>query len=303
MSVVIGRKKMAEAATLIGAGESVVLTIDNGGTNTRVARGGEQLGRIEAYKTPRDYGQAIRNLAATAAVLLDGKRPDAVGFSVAGKVEDGRIVSAGELQANGWTGRPFAEDVASELGVSPERVVLLNDCAAGANAERTARQPKDGDTGAFMVLSTGFGGALYTRDELIADEPGHYYLRDGAVCGDGQEGHIEAHIGGAGIARKYGVRGENIPHDDPRWQEIKGDFHEGMARTLTRYKNDYGRELQVVGFTGSVALGGPDMLGDLRRNLNARLGSNAPRIDEAVYRDESGLYGAAFAAYELLRTA
>lgn len=294
---------MTEAASLIGAREPVVLTVDNGGTNTRVARGGETIAQIEAYATPQDYNAAITRLAAAARLLLGARRPDAVGFSIAGKVENGRIVSAGELQRYGWTGRPFAEDVAAELGVSPDRVVLLNDCAAGANAERTARQPKEGEAGAFMVLSTGFGSGLYTQTELIADEPGHYYLKPGAICGDGQEGHIEAHIGGAGIARKYGVRGEHIPHHDARWQEIKGDFHEGVARTLARYEGDLGMPLRVIGFTGSVALGGPNMLGDLQLDLDAQHGSSAPHIEEAVYRDESGLYGAAFAADELLRAA
>jgi predicted NBD/HSP70 family sugar kinase len=283
--------------------EAVVLTVDNGATNTRIARGGESIDQIEAYTTPQDYDQAVGRIAATARVVLNGRRPDAVGFSVAGKVENGRIVSAGQLQEYGWTGRPFAADVAEELGVSPDRVVLLNDCAAGANAERTARQPKDGETSAFMVLSTGFGGALYTSSELIADEPGHQYLKPGAVCGDGEEGHMEAHVSGSGIARKFGVRGEHIPHDDPRWQEVKGDFHESMAHTLARYEGDYGMTLQTVGFTGSVALGGPDMLGGLQRDLDVRMGGNAPRIEGAVYRDESGLYGAAFAADEVLRTA
>jgi predicted NBD/HSP70 family sugar kinase len=285
------------------AAEAVLLTVDNGGTNTRVARGGENIELIEAYTTPRDYDQAIGRIAAAARVVLNGRRPDAVGFSVAGKVEAGRIVSAGQLQEYGWTGRPFAADVAEELGISPDRVVLLNDCAAGANAERTARQPKDGVAGSFMVLSTGFGGALYTRRKLIADEPGHHYLKPGAVCGDGEDGHMEAHVSGSGIARKFGVRGEHMPHADPRWQEVKGDFHESIACTLARYERDYGITLQTIGFTGAVALSGPDMLGGLQRDLSARMGDAAPRIEEAVFRDESGLYGAAFAADEVLRAA
>lgn len=290
---------MSEAATLIGAREPIILTVDNGGTNTRIARGGKSIDAIEAYATPKDYDQAIGKLAATARILLDGRRPDAVGFSVAGKVEDGRIVSAGELQSNGWAGKPFAEDVAAELGIAAHNIVLLNDCAAGANAELTAR--RSDEDGAFIVLSTGFGAALYTKNGLIADEPGHYYLKEGAICGDGEEGHIEAHIGGAGITRKYGMRGEDIPHSDPRWQEIKADFHEGMAMTLHRYENDLNIAVRTIGFTGSVALGGPNMLSDLQQDLDNRMGERAPLIEQAIYRDESGLYGAAFAADELLR--
>lgn len=299
-------------AELIGSREPVVLAVDNGGTNTRIARGSENIDRIEAYPTPQSYDQAVGQIAATARVVLNGRRPDAVGFSVAGKVEEGRIVSAGQLQEYRWTGRPFAADVAEELGVSPDRVILLNDCAAGANAERTVRQPKGGEAGAFMVLSTGFGAALYTRGELIADEPGHHYLKPGAICGDGEEGHMEAHISGSGMERKFGLPDERtgghpfLLNDDPRWKEVRSDFHESMARTLARWKSEYGFDglaLRTIGFTGSVALRGPDLLGGLQRDLGARMAFMTPTVEEAVYRDESGLYGAAFAASDMLHAA
>ncbi|HEV7454103.1 MAG TPA: hypothetical protein VGO07_02485, partial [Candidatus Saccharimonadales bacterium] len=122
-------------------------------------------------------------------------------------------------------------------------------------------------------------------------------------CGDGQEGHIEAHISGSGIAQKYGVRAEHIPHRDPRWQEIKGDFHDGIVQTLDRYQAELGLWLQTIGFTGSVALRGPNMLGGLQQHLYDHFGDRAPRIEKAIYLDESGLYGAAFAARALLKTA
>jgi len=283
--------------------EALVLTVDNGGTRTRLAQGGKNITQIETYETPKDYDQAVGQIAAKARIVLGGNRPDAIGFSIAGKVEGGQIVSAGQLQEYGWVGRPFAADVAEELGVDPARIVLLNDCAAGANAERVARRPKDGEMGAFMVLSTGFGGALYTSNELIADEPGHHYLRPGAVCGDGEDGHMEAHVSGSGIERKFGVRGEHIPHDDPRWHEVRGDFYNSMDLTLARYEVEYGAVPQTIGFTGSVALGGPHLLSGLQRDLDARMGGAAPRIEQAVYRDESGLYGAAFAAGVALQAA
>jgi predicted NBD/HSP70 family sugar kinase len=298
-----GGRDMAEAATLIGIAEPVILTVDNGGTNTRLALGAEEINHIEAYPTPVSYDEAIGKLAATASCLLQGKTLDAVGVGIAGATTDRRLTQAGKLQENGWCGRPFTEDVAAALGVPIDRVVLLNDCVAGANAERVARQPGPDETGSFMVLSTGLGGALYTADELIPDEPGHQYLKPGALCGDGAEGHVEAHIGGAGIAKKFGVRGEHIPHDDPRWREIKGDFHEGIAQMLERYRDDLGLTLRTIGFTGSVVLGGPDMMGGLQRSLRTVFGSLAPQITEAIYRDKSGLYGAKFAADGLLKAA
>lgn len=281
--------------------EALILTVDNGGTNTRVARGDEDITFIDAYETPRNYYEAIGQIGAAARFVLGDKRPDAVGISIAGKVEDGRIVQAGRLQEYGWLNCPFTNDVASELEISPDRIVLLNDCAAGANAERGTRQLNDDESGAFMVLSTGFGGALYTSKELIADEPGHHFLRLGAICGDLADGHIEGFISGSGIERNHGVRGEDIPHDDPLWGEIKDDFHDSMVFTLSRYEKEHGIRPRVIGFTGSVALGGPTMLQDLQLALISRMGEKAPKIEEAIYRDRSGLYGAAFAADELLR--
>jgi predicted NBD/HSP70 family sugar kinase len=298
------RSGMAEAATLIGIAEPVILTVDNGGTATRVAEGAEEITRIETYPTPVSYDEAIGRLAIATDHVLESRTPDIVSFSIAAAVANGRLTSAGELEENGWCGLPFAENVAASLGIAVERVLLLNDCVAGANAERIARRLQAGKAGAFMTLSTGLGGALYTNipgKELIPDEPGHHFLKPGAKCGDGAEGHIEAHISGSGIARKYSERGEDIPHDDPRWQEIKDDFHTAIAQTLDRYKGDLGLTLQRIGFTGSVVLRGPDMMGGLQRSLDDKLGDQAPQITEAVYRDKSGLYGAAFAAKARLK--
>jgi predicted NBD/HSP70 family sugar kinase len=158
--------------------EAVVLTIDKGGTNTRVAaKSGERIGRIESYYTPRKYKQAVGHIAATSQVVLDGRRPDVIGISIAAKTKNGLLISGGQLQEYGYIGHNIGEDVADEMGVAHDRVVVLNDCRAGAKAEQTARQPKDGEAGAFMVLSTGFGGSPYTSGELIDDEPGHEDLK------------------------------------------------------------------------------------------------------------------------------
>lgn len=295
---------MAESATVIGVREPILLTVDLGGTNMRAARGGEYIkpDAIEYRRTPRDYAEAIGMLALMGREVLQDDKADCVGICIAAAPdENGTIRQAGELHS--WVGKPITQDIASELGISSDRVVLLNDCVAGAYAERVARKPKDGEMGSFDTLSTGFGATLYTRDKLIPDEPGHHHLRYGAICGDGVDGHIEAHIGGAGIARKFGVPPENIPHNNPWWQEIKRDFHNSMTLTLERYEQTYGKMPGMIGFTGSVALGGPNMLDDLQQDLTTRFGNKAPHIEEAIYRADSGLYGAAFAADELLRSA
>jgi predicted NBD/HSP70 family sugar kinase len=296
---------MAEIAPVIGLYEPAIVTIDNGGTNTRVAgyRDGEVSAHKLVYATPHDYDQAIRRAAQSALMVLNGRSIDAVGFSVAGRIDDEgkRVVSAGQLQAYGWTGRPFAEDVASELGVPSDRIVLLNDCVAGASAERKVRALKGDEAGAFGVLSTGYGLSPYTATRLIPDEAGHYFLKEGAICGCGKDGCMEAHIAGSGIRNKFKRPAEEIPWGDSAWKIIKEDFGESVYLTLERYKSELGISVGIIGFTGAVALGGPRMLEDLQRDLTNRLHTQAPYIEQAVYKDDSGLYGAAFAAEAVLK--
>jgi predicted NBD/HSP70 family sugar kinase len=292
---------MRESPALIGVHEPFVLAVDLGGSNTRLTRkDGERIGRVTKYDTPVDYERALTTLAVQTQVLFGGRRPDAVGIGVAAKVAHGRLVSAGKLEENGWIDLPFAEDVAAALDVPAGYLLLDNDANAGADAERRARL--NVQMGAFLADGTGLGGAWYFPEGTIPDEPGHYDLKPGALCGCGQDGHIEAHIGGAGIEAKYGQRGETIPHSDPRWREITQDFQDGIGLTLVRYEGE-GRYPEVVSFTGSVVLGGPNLLGGLRDSLQLQLGDQAPRIEEAVYGADSALYGMAFAAADLLRAA
>lgn len=278
-----------------------ILTFDNGGTKTRVAlmSGPLMVGEVLQYPTPHAYQQAMEQFTVARDKLMGKRGPDAVGFSIAGAVEAGRIVLAGQLQANGWVGKPFAQDVATALNVSEAQIALLNDCVAGANAERIARQPKEGDAGAFLAISTGVGGALYTANEVYPDEPGHKFLRAGAICGCGEDGHLEAHVSGSGIERQFGRRGEDIPAGDPIWQGVKRDLADGLYMTLMRYEDELGLAVGTIGFAGSVALGGPRILESLQKDLLGMLGERTPLIARAHYLDESGLYGAAFAAADV----
>lgn len=281
--------------------EPLILSVDQGGSRTRLASlSGEMIKRIEEYPTPNYSQEAIGKLAATSSIVLDGKKPDTIGLSVAGNVMGNHIVSAGELKNKGWVDQDIVKEIAEAIGVDPDNIAILNDCAAGATAERVANNLPPEEVGAFMVLSTGFGGALYKGTELIPDEPGHYHLAYGAICGCKKDGCIEAHVSGSGIARKYGQPGENILHTDKLWLKIKGDFHESMALTLERYKK-LGISPQIIGFAGSVAINGPSMLVDLQRAMSDKFSNKAPKICEAVYGEESGLYGAAFAAGEILK--
>lgn len=254
-------------------------------------------------RTPDTYNDAIEKIGAAVSSLTGGKRPDAVGFGVAGQLDNtGVMAKAGKLTEYGWVGKNVVLDIAEVLGVDPANVAGANDVKAAAKGEQTVRnkRPDPYSLEALYTISTGLGGALYRPDEIIPDEPGHEFLRAGAVCGCGYDGCLEAHVSGSGIERKYGMRGEKIPRTDPTWDAVRSDLVEGFSGMLARYETTFGESPTRLSFYGSVALKGPQILEGLQTGLQEIHGPNTPEISAAAFGDNSGLHGAYFMAQETL---
>lgn len=287
------------APSLIGIAEPTIVTADFGGTYSTILEGERLMQpgtKILRYETPKSYDQAIEQIGMRTAALLGRKRLDGFGFGAAGKIVDGVVKTAGQLAEYGWVGRDVTNDIAAALGIDSAFVVGLNDVEAAAKAEQTARKAEqDGPEGIF-TLSTGFGGAIYTQEKIITDEPGHKFLEYGVQCGCGNNGCIEAHISGSGIKRKYGTAAEDIPANDSRWVLIKKDVIAALDLTLSRYGIE-GHTLKRLSFYGSVALKGPEMLAAITEGM-ADTFIEAPEVAPATYGENSGLFGAYYAVRE-----
>ncbi|HSX47036.1 MAG TPA: ROK family protein [Patescibacteria group bacterium] len=293
--------------TPIGTAEPFIIAVDNGGTNTRVeARlGNQRLGDMVDYGTPHNYDTAVATLAEAATSLAQTEdRPiDAIGFAVAGEIsQDGdRLVRAGELNDYGWVLRPFQTDIANAIGLEAGRVVLLNDCVAAAKAQQVHNQRIRSDLYAYVsAISTGFGGAGFDGNRLIADEPGHEFLRSGAICGCGQDGCAEAHISGSGIERNRGIRAENLPA--AQWEEVTADAVDAYAQLLKRLDEQFDLTPKTLYYFGSVAVNAPGLLAGISKGLLARRYELPilPNIAFATHGEDSGIVGAGDAAIELI---
>ncbi len=296
-----------EAANLIGVAEPIVAAVDNGGTNTRILlmQGDTPLAPMIQYPTPRDYSTAVDRIGTVSHDLAGGRRIDAVGFAVAGAVQNGTIASAGQLQEYGWCGQPFAENVAERMAVELGAIVLLNDCGAAAKSQQVENRRRGGpNIGYIETISTGWGGAGFNVEDnaLLPDEPGHVFLREGAICGCGTEGCAEAHISGSGIERKFGIRGEDLTVDI--WKTVIQDTVAAHAQMLERFE-EQGFRPSTLYFFGSVALKSPYVLPGLRSGLQEIAESThripfLPFIEVATNGDDSGIKGAKYAAQEVL---
>ena len=287
-----------ETVSQIGLAEPLIASVDTGATNTRIGiYSGEELLDLHRYATPHDYQVAIETIGSKALMLSGGQKLAAVGFAVAGKVDSKKIVGAGTLSEYGWVGKPFRDDVAQQFEIESGAVVLLNDCVAAANAQRVAnRRSGYSSLGYTLAISSGVGGAGFLEEELIPDEPGHEFLKVGAICACGKEGCVEAHISGTGIARKFGTKPENLP--EINWTEVISDAVQAHVDMIHRLS--FGPENFYL--FGGVTEGSRLLLPGLKRGLAARRDElpYAPDIKLATAGEDGGLIGAAYAALKVV---
>lgn len=182
-----------------------VAGIDIGGTNIEGALidDDHSVGDRVKVSTPTDGPEAV--VAAVATLLDDlGQRPDAVGVGIPGIVDDGVVATPPNL-----VNFPVAFDLASALsdalGVS---VAVGNDVNVGVLGEWVAGAGRGSRHVLGVWLGTGVGGGLvldgrpHGGSTGAAGEFGHMIVRaDGAQCGCGRRGCIEAYAGRVNMER------------------------------------------------------------------------------------------------------
>ena len=193
--------------------EKIVLAVDLGGTNLRVASVGA-AGKILHFAreaTPRDPNplkivQAIGDLAGRCiAGLEDGGQVDAIGVAVPATLD----VSRGLVYHS--PNLPMLNGV--DLGTQLERltglrVVLENDATSAAIGEHWRGASRDSMLSICVTLGTGVGGGLIINGEPhrgpdgTAGEIGHICVEpNGHPCGCGSWGCIEQYASATAVVR------------------------------------------------------------------------------------------------------
>lgn len=193
-----------------------VLALDLGASRIRaavVAADGRILTRRDG-RTPGSDGPAA--VVAACIAHLRAVRDDTdptvaagltgIGLSAPGPVDPraGTLVEPPNI-GPGFRDVPFATPIGAALGLP---AALERDTHVAALAELTFGAARGCSDFLYLTVSTGFGGAiviggqLYGGPDGVAGELGHLPVDlDGAPCGCGGHGHIEAVCSGTGIAR------------------------------------------------------------------------------------------------------
>lgn len=184
------------------------LGIDVGGT--KIAAAVVEEGRIlakEQIPTPQ-FGSAsvLEALEMVSRQLLSTYSVEAVGIGLPGPIDF--MQGAVRFCANivGIDNAPLAPLLQQRLGI---KVVLENDANAAGFAEHKYGAAKNLDSSIFITISTGIGGGLYYKDDIIrgrngtAGEIGHItVMPHGPMCGCGQLGCWESFASGKAIAKE-----------------------------------------------------------------------------------------------------
>ncbi len=281
---------------------STVLAIDIGGTKiaTGLLTSDGTLLRTIATPTPvQNDPETLLSVVLAAVEQIGADSYHAVGVGCAGPMTPGgRSVSPLNIPA--WRDFPLLERLEQALR---KPVVIDGDAKALAVGEGWLGVAAGVRDFLAMVVSTGVGGGLVVDGRLLhgagsnAGHVGHVIVvPDGAQCGCGARGCLEAEISGTAIARRIGAPAEKAPVSEVlRAGKLLGL---GLASTVNLL------DLSMVAVGGSVALGfGAPFFSAVSRGLraNSRLSFTQDCQIEPVGLGKDGpVIGAGALALQLL---
>jgi glucokinase len=299
--------------------------IDIGGTKIAVAIaavGGDVLARdsllMDADRTPHDVMHQTLEMVQSLAEAHNA-RLAAVGIGCAGPLDlEGGIVINPPNMPRSWQQFPLRSFVEDSFGIP---VILDNDANAAALGEYFYGAGRGYTDLVYMTISTGIGVGIIAGNNLVHrwGEGGHVTVQpDGAPCGCGARGCMEALCSGTSIARRAAERLHQGSASTMR--DMVADIEDVTAKTVEEAARA-GDELagtiwretisflaigvgsivallapQAVILGGGVAAGaGEFLLQPLREELNERvriLVMSEVRILQAGLGANSGIYGA-----------
>lgn len=183
----------------------------------------------------------------------------------------------------GWSGADMYGALAGALPC-PARIdtdvngAALAELRWGAGADSASPS----DCLCYLTIGTGLGGgfAIHGRAVHGAMHPelGHMLIR--RAPGDSFAGAcpfhgdcIEGLVCGHALAQRFGVPGDRIPADDPRWDDVAHDIAQLVGTILLT------TAARQVLIGGGVGMGRADLLDAVRAKVVAQLGGYLPFVD------------------------
>ncbi|MFY9352520.1 MAG: ROK family protein [Sphingobium sp.] len=246
--------------------EPLLAGVELGGTKVFVlrARGRNILDRVALPTTGPD-----ETLAAAAALLADWQRDQrfaALGIASFGPIRvDPAAPDFGLMLPTpkpGWTGADVAGALSRDMDCP---VALDTDVNGAALAEWRwgAGAAGTSDCLCYITIGTGLGGGFVMHGQplhgAMHPELGHILVR--RAPGDTFAGAcpfhrdcIEGLIAGPSLAARFGMAGDLIPNEDPRWDDVAHDLAQLIGTILLT------TAARQVLIGGGIGMGRPQLL-------------------------------------------
>lgn len=189
--------------------KSIVVAIDIGGTNIRVAAVTQTGKAVAQEKIETDVAAGYQAVLPRIAEAIDhvikvsAGAPLAIGLATAGVIdfEKKRVIRSPNFP--GWKDVPIAKDLASITGLP---VSIENDANGAAIGEMWIGAAKKWQDFIMLTLGTGVGGGVILGGKIwrgpdgAAGEIGHLtVVPDGRKCGCGNRGCLERYASASGL--------------------------------------------------------------------------------------------------------
>lgn len=212
----------------------------------------------------------------------------------------------------GWTGADIYGVLSAAL---PCPAAIDTDVSGAALAEARwgagAQADAPSDCLCYLTIGTGLGGGFALHGKALHGamhpELGHILIR--RAPGDSFAGAcpfhgdcIEGLVSGPALAARFGVPGDRIAADDPRWDDVAHDIAQLVGTILLT------TAARQVLIGGGVGMGRSDLLDRVREKVVAQLSGYLPFVDAGsiativrtpVLGDQAGPLGAVALAMDL----
>ena len=265
------------------------ITIDLGGTNTRVAssKDAKTIDKVERCSTQNDLdsqrqriSQAIHNVTKyTPEVICVG----APGLIDQNKHKFGNIVNVPSLN-----NMEFNQLLSDEFKTA--EFFGANDAALGGLGEAVFGAGKDFNSIAYLTISTGVGGVRIAGKKLDLQqpywEPGHHIIDVGGAVDTKVHmyGTFEAYVSGQAFQRNYGILPQNCENE-----EIWQDYGQKLANGLINVCAFWAPECIVIG--GGLSNKFDVFIDSVKTHFSKQDFFPLPEIRKTELGDNSGIYG------------
>lgn len=264
------------------------LSIDIGGTNTRIAtsKDGKTIFEKSKYPTPKKYDDGIDQLIQEIENLTNGKAPKAISIAVASPIDYEKGILVRPPNLPNYKGHSIRKELEIRLRT---KVYIENDGAFGGLGESIKR--KKSRVLGYVTLSTGLGGVRIVNGKIdyhaLPNEPGHQILDPNGRFwpGCGQRGCFESLCSGTAFAITYGIKPE-FCEDVRIWEEHAQLTSQGLVNIITLWTPD----TLVIG--GSLIKAGPKFTKPLIKFTQEKITMfKCPKIEFSKMGDDNVLLG------------